>query len=1215
MKNKIKNWIKGIFTRISKKDNKLPTERLSFEKLTPVTDSKLGVYEEALNFVFKHDDIRNIALSGAYGAGKSSILESYKKKYPNKKYIHISLAHFSEEIDYNEKDSVKESILEGKILNQLIHQIPTNKIPQTNFKVKKKISRWKSFFTALLLLFSFIAFLFIVFFNKWDNFVNKINIVEIKNVLEYTCKPEVILLIGSILFIFFVYFLFILIQIQKNQHIFHKLSVQGNEIEIFEKGDESYFDKYLNEVLYLFEKAKANVVVFEDMDRFEITQIFARLREINTLINLNKHKEKIIRFFYLLKDDIFASKDRTKFFDFIVPIVPVVDGSNSYDQFISHLQKNGLLQKFDEGFLQGMSLYVDDMRLLKNICNEFIIYYNQLNTTELDCNKMLAIITYKNLFPKDYSDLQLNKGFVYALFQNKNNFIMKEQEKLKIKEKEVNDGIKKINDEKIESLKELENIVNSFNYYIYNHGGEWYTNWIHNVYPQRKTILEKKNVDNLKIINQELESLRIKLQYLELLQLKEIINRENIDEIFSLETENEIGEKENYNEIKSNNYFHLLKYLIRNGYIDETYADYMTYFYGNSLSREDKIFLRSVSDKKAKDYSYQLKEPNIVYERLKPADFDQVETLNYSLVDYMVQNDNQESEKIKHFIAQLKNTKAYTFIENYLEVSKDIPNFIKVLGKQWPEFFFEIYSSTIMNSEHIRKLTINILYYLEDKTLLDVNIKDELSNYISSSKEYLNIYAPKIERLINGFELLTVRFISIDYQKANKDLYKAVYENGNYEVNYQNIKQILTVIFNIKNEDDIRHKTSTLILSTPNSSLAKKILCNINTYIDIIISECENTISDDLNIVLQILNNASLENNQAIAYIEKLETNISNLSSVQKNYLWPMLIKRGIVDFSAQNIIEYYICSKKLDEYIINWINKSYKSNQTIKLVFSESDVSQNIQGKIFDEIIKCKDLDNNAYIDIIVALNRHYDKFLVDDIPTDKIQLLIENNIITMNYDSLIFIRKKYPDSVNFYIEHNIDGYVKIIDNNLFAVDELKNVLSMNVDDEYKLSLLKWAKLPISIQKEEYSDKIKEYILSHNLSKDDLPYLCSSYSQLKTELQKEIINNGTTYISYIKNNLDTTDEILIDDLMKSTIINQENKNSLLLSILPNLDKDKASVYLSLVGNNDFVDIFNSDTDILFPNTSINKNILNIFIEKKWIKGYKIENKSIRINK
>lgn len=127
------------------------------------------------------------------------------------------------------------------------------------------------------------------------------------------------------------------------------------------------------------------------------------------------------------------SKDRTKFFDYIIPVVPVIDGSNSYDQFVSHFKKSGLFQKFDEGFLQGLSLYIDDMRLLKNIYNEFVIYFNRLNITELDCNKMLAIIAYKNLFPRDFSDLQLNKGFVYTIFDSKDLFIEKEIKRLKEK--------------------------------------------------------------------------------------------------------------------------------------------------------------------------------------------------------------------------------------------------------------------------------------------------------------------------------------------------------------------------------------------------------------------------------------------------------------------------------------------------------------------------------------------------------------------------------------------------------------------------------------------------------------------------------------------------------------------------------------------------------------------------------------------------------------
>ena len=41
--------------------------------------------------------------------------------------------------------------------------------------------------------------------------------------------------------------IFELITTQKNKGIFRKLSVQGNEIEIFSDAEDSYFDKYLNE--------------------------------------------------------------------------------------------------------------------------------------------------------------------------------------------------------------------------------------------------------------------------------------------------------------------------------------------------------------------------------------------------------------------------------------------------------------------------------------------------------------------------------------------------------------------------------------------------------------------------------------------------------------------------------------------------------------------------------------------------------------------------------------------------------------------------------------------------------------------------------------------------------------------------------------------------------------------------------------------------------
>lgn len=362
-------------------------DKYLFQKLTPVNDADISVYEEAIDYAFKNADVTNIAISGAYSAGKSSILESYKEKHDKYKFVHISLAHFNsadsgDKEDIREKDKtsnqgkgkekveVNESVLEGKILNQLIHQIPADKIPQTNFRVKKEVSTkslW-SLTVLICLLVGSIAFLALS-----DNIVaGTTNLQDgfVKSVLTGLTSVYAIIIATVICIVCCFISIYSIVKIQKNKNIFHKISVQGNEIEIFESQDDFYFDKYLNEVLYLFERIDADVIVFEDMDRFNVSRIFERLREVNKLTNVQRKSKKgndykPLRFFYLLRDDIFITKDRTKFFDYIVPIVPVLDGSNSYEQFTKQLKTASLFSKFDAGFLQRLSLYIDDMRVLK----------------------------------------------------------------------------------------------------------------------------------------------------------------------------------------------------------------------------------------------------------------------------------------------------------------------------------------------------------------------------------------------------------------------------------------------------------------------------------------------------------------------------------------------------------------------------------------------------------------------------------------------------------------------------------------------------------------------------------------------------------------------------------------------------------------------------------------------------------------------------------
>jgi hypothetical protein len=50
----------------------MESNKYNFQKLT-VSNANISVYEEAIDFVFGNADVKNVAISGVYSTGKSSI--------------------------------------------------------------------------------------------------------------------------------------------------------------------------------------------------------------------------------------------------------------------------------------------------------------------------------------------------------------------------------------------------------------------------------------------------------------------------------------------------------------------------------------------------------------------------------------------------------------------------------------------------------------------------------------------------------------------------------------------------------------------------------------------------------------------------------------------------------------------------------------------------------------------------------------------------------------------------------------------------------------------------------------------------------------------------------------------------------------------------------------------------------------------------------------
>lgn len=1208
----------------------------NFEKLTPDKDADISVYEEAIEFVFDNSDVTNIAISGAYGAGKSSVIESYEKKHDDKNFLHISLAHFEPTERNESEDSVKETTLEGKILNQLIHQIPVDRIPQTNFRVKKDVGRRNIIIITILLYVLLGSITFISMSNKIQNWVDALCDGRLKSLLaiftnDFTVFFAAIALAGSAFIC-----IYNTVKVQKNKNLFHKVTVQGNTIEIFENKDESYFDKYLNEVLYLFEQVEADVIVFEDMDRFNSNVIFERLREVNNLVNVHKYNKfknkkrhklinkifrrkekqyKPLRFFYLLRDDVFVTKDRTKFFDYIIPIVPVLDGTNSYDQFIRHLKQGNILEKFDSTFLQRLALYIDDMRVLKNVYNEFLVYMYRLNNTDLNWNKMLAIIVYKNIFPRDFCNLQLGKGYVHELFEQKENLSKETIGKLEEEKQLIQEKITYINKENLTDVQELNDAYEA----KYNRlpRDSWY-NQLTQEGRKEKDKLEKEKEKRIEVIDNRnkgmMTELEVKLQDIEqrisatkTKLLSELITRDNTDSIFMIKSINPIGEENQYNEIKGSDYLELLKFLISNGYIDETYNDYMTYFYEDSLSAHDKMFLRRITDKKGSDYEYSLKDVEKVLSSpvLRVVDFYEEETLNFNLLKGLLVN--QENPKYQKYLSalikQMKDNKDTEFISKFYDSTQFDKTFIIKLNEQWTDFFSYIAVNKILPLKQIRGFSLDSLCLLDENKIQDINVEGCLTDYISNQSDYLNIQNPDVAKIISQFCILGVKLKKIEIDTANKDLIVGVYENNLYELTFENIKLMIKSMYEEYDSYNIEHRNYTVIQGKSESPLAKYIAENINRYANEYLKNCNGYIEDSEDVAIKFINDENVLGDIQEKYVNVLKTVISDISVIQNKKLWNEMLDKRIIKKTVPNIIHYYT-EYCCDSQLIKFINEC---DAGMDYSHIENEFGGEIARQFFDSVAVNNEIKTSRYQEILCNMGYGYDVYDAYDISDDKMEVLIKKDVIEMNNVGLEYIRNHYKKYTALYIDENIEAYLRIITSDNFSYEEALHILGMEIGDKEKIDLLGLTTEPISVVGKGYSSSLIKYILDNNFDEHDENELYQHFSEYEEVIQSSIYRVAKSRIAnIIDNSTIVLDDNLLSKLLTMSKCSMDDKIQLWAKALPNLTEETCKKHFDEIGFPELKGIFTKRNNYTktYEDNSFIRDILYVLKKNTWIFDY-----------
>lgn len=1000
-------------------------ETLLPKKLEKSDASYKSVIElnEALSSAEK-EHIRNIALTGPFGSGKSSVLitlrEDFAKEY---KFLPISLATLQAneeennisdlggESDEKEREKRIESLnrkIEYSILQQLIYREKTETVPNSRFRKIVHLSKWElvKYPVAFVLTFLCILIVFEPSFAKVDSIYDFFSWGNKWNTI-FDFAAAVWLLVALYKIARYVF------KSYSNSKL-NKLNLKDGEIEVIENN--SIFNKHLDEILYFFQVTDYNVVIIEDLDRFGTPNIFLKLRELNQLINESKIVGRHITFIYAIKDDIFKDEERTKFFDFITTVIPVINPSNSKDKLKSALEKKGCGNDgISDDDLSEMAFFIQDMRILTNIVNEYKQYRDKLceaNNYRLNKTKLLGMIVYKNYYPQDFASLHRREGKVYHCISSKPNFIPlalkaieKSEEELSRKEQifRQDENLSKADLRRLflfklwnkyvpnlisihidKSYYSIEQIANDEALFVKLLNADKITYQYY--YGYNGTSSSSKAIDYKQIDKEINYSERIKLledgigyfqnEHRHIQQEKIKVKSLRLKDLIKKYKLGETDEFKNFGLTPMMNVF------IRRGYLDEDYYDYISYFYEGMVSLADRELLLSMKIEEGRPYDYHIDKIENFVKELKDYMFESDAILNIDLLDYVASH-GIYSEMFEHMMIRLECDNApLQFISQYYSE-----------GKQQYEVFkhFIEYTNSWNN-------IINWRNDAEKENLIEAYLKfcpelgQEQQGWVNGNFKFLVEHCDDIT-LERSLKLASTSCF-VNLCDGSDDLLDYVIEHNCYEISLENMLLITRHLYKDDKTISAGNLNFTRIKATGNESFVGYVRENISTVIQCLKDENKDESSETL---MFLLTNEHIPSDVKVIYLTGQHNHIASFLGIEDKEMYDIAVESKIILPTWENVSCYYDYRNGINEWL-----KSYINHYATKL--SNAAYPNDLSNKegLFVSLFGSELLEIDNYRKLLRSFSGSFsDIDKLKNVGQDRLLILAENGRISCSADA----------------------------------------------------------------------------------------------------------------------------------------------------------------------------------------------------------------------
>jgi len=1055
-----------------------------FVDLAPTDEAdKSGIYAEAILFATNNTKVSNIALTGPYGSGKSSIIQSFLKKY-RRPALHISLAAFVPEANSG-GGKVGRQEIERSILQQMLYGADANKLPLSRFKRIQSPGVW-SIFKSLFIMLGLLALWYVS--HQREDLISRSFLVplSLSNWLN----------LGSLLLA--VTFLWVTL------HHFYVasfgLSLKGislKDVEIKPAHDDqaSILNRHLDEIIYFFQSTKYDLVVIEDIDRFEDAEIFVTLREINSLVNENAGVKRTIRFLYALRDDMFVNTDRTKFFEFIIPVIPIINTSNSIDMVLEQGRRLGLDERLNRQFLREVSRYLNDLRLIQNIFNEYAIYSANLETDGenlLNANKLLAILIYKNVYPRDFEELHRGAGALAEILSLHDELIRHGERKYRTEIAELEKGLEVAERQISSDLGELrkiyamalieklpanlisvsldgrawiplqqladhdafEHLIGAPSLVCRNNNNQRQSVNIPQVqstvdsqksYQKRKAEIENKTTDNKNKSSRRIRDLKSKIAALRASKLNELLrlNASQVQEVFG-----DLGENGE-----------LARFLILEGHLDDTYYQYTSLFHSGRLSPNDNKFLIKIRAFVTPEPGFPIDNPKEVIAAMRGEDFRQSYVLNVRLVDSLLSDRGyylDQTQKLFEFLSS-EFESCEDFFDAYYTSGRDLVGLLSGLVNARRSLVPTVIASP-NNISHVTQLVSNLP---ETSLKILAGDFDELPEFISANLPEILVSTPEPEP--ERLTCLNFEVKDLVAIKEHPEIVRAMFDEGLFELTIPNVEYVYQAILGKSDLAPLREKNFTTIRSTNSAPLINRVERDFKQYLNEILLELEENSREEAPAILEVIQHDDVDHDELREFLERQTIQLSSLEGVPER-VHAMLFNQSAIQPAWENCLAFMQSDGFEADSLIGYLDQEMIRKTILEQPIPDDTDSQQLRLFLFN----AGSLSDPAYQAYVRALPRPI-KALPEALEPAKNRILIDERKVSLTQENFEWLADMGSLQTRF-IATNVDEYLANPEKLVIDDDLREELLRSEIDNAAKLRIIELMDLEALVDNPERS-------------------------------------------------------------------------------------------------------------------------------------------------